>query len=210
MRTEAAGSALPAGAGSATRSAGVGAGLGVTGLVSRHPQVRGVAAHVTVGRGPGRKGRKWAANRRPPAPVARTYVSRAAAGAEVAAAGPAPALRALPWRPPARPGPFVVVQLQEQLIGFPAPPRAAPAPGRPIGCAGASGAALREVVTNARDLAPRRRPARGRNKPGQQSGSPRAVRASGGGERAAAGDWPRWEPAGPRGQEPDPGAASAE
>lgn len=103
------------------------------------------------------------------------------------------------------------MQLWEQLIGFPAPPRAAPAPGRPIGCAGTSGAALREVVTNARDLALGLRRAPGRNKPGQQSGSRRTLgvngrrgEASGLGlaEVGAAGD--------PEEKSPIPGAASAQ
>eukprot|EP00073_Rattus_norvegicus_P047233 XP_017449394.1 PREDICTED: microtubule cross-linking factor 1-like [Rattus norvegicus] len=122
-----------------------------------------------------------AGNEPPPSRPCRPHLREpsGAAGAEVAAAGRAPALRSLPWRPPARPGPFVVVQLWEQLIGFPAPPRAAPVPGRPIRCAGAPGAALREVVTNARDLALGRRRARGRNKPGQQSVSRRTLGASG-------------------------------
>ena len=53
------------------------AGLRVTEQVSRHPQVLGVAVLVTAGRESGMKARERATTRRPPACVARTYVSRA-------------------------------------------------------------------------------------------------------------------------------------
>nr|XP_054102402.1 translation initiation factor IF-2-like [Callithrix jacchus] len=151
---------------------------------ARRPQTPARPPALT---GPGPRGAAWG-RRRPPA---RREVCGRPGAAEVAAAGPGcaaspsgprtagaepdPALGSL------RPGRPVQVLLllcsSQQLIGRSARRRAPPS--RPEPCRarpgptnrrrGGPGAALREVVTNARDLAPGPRRAPLRNKPGQQN-----------------------------------------
>lgn len=81
--------------------------------------------------------------------------------------GAAPASE-LPQAAAGRPGPFVAALRSEQLIAA-APPPAAPARAPPMGGAGAPGAALREVVTNARDLAPGPRRCGSETSPGNKA-----------------------------------------